>query len=67
MEKDLQDKLNKGYKRMAILITILGFIGAIPVLFIDVNYVDLFVVCWFIYIMVCLRYLPKIIIKLWKL
>jgi hypothetical protein len=67
--KDLQEKIEQGYKRLAIVNTIIATVLAIPTLFATHIYKECAFPIILLYMMVlcaCILWSPKIVNKIWK-
>jgi uncharacterized protein YebE (UPF0316 family) len=65
----LQDKINQGYKRLAIISTLMSIILAIPALYLSLTYLDFsFSIIITYQVLLCVGILmsPKIVNKIWK-
>ena len=66
MEKELQNKLDIGYKRLA-LISTLWAISTTPFVFIiDKSYLTIYVIIWMIWVNVGVFISPKIMKLIWN-
>jgi fatty acid desaturase len=67
--KDLQEKIEQGYKRLAIVNTIIAVVLAIPTLCFSLTYMDWsFPIILAYQVLLCVAVLqsPKIVNKIWK-
>jgi hypothetical protein len=67
--KDLQEKIEQGYKRLAIVNTIIAIILAIPSLYLSLTYMDWsFPIILTYQVVLCafILWSPKIVNKIWK-
>jgi len=66
MEKELQDKLDIGYKRLAMVSSLWASIGMPFVFLVDNSHITIAVFIWMIWANIGVFISPKIIRLLWK-
>jgi len=57
---ELEKKLENTYKRIAILVSIIALILAIPIFFINKNFILIYFLCWYIALIIILLNIIKI-------
>ncbi len=66
---DLQEKIEQGYKRLAIVNTIIAAVLAIPMLYFSLTYLDWapeIILGYILLLCVAVLQSPKIVNKIWK-
>jgi len=67
--KNLQEKIEQGYKRLAIVNTIIAAVLAIPFLYFSLTYMDWsfpIILTYQVVLCTCILWSPKIVNKIWK-
>jgi hypothetical protein len=55
--------MEKGFKKMSIFISLIGLITFIPVIFVDIEYIDVVFLCWMVIFIILIRISPYFIKK----
>lgn len=66
LNDELNKKLEKGYQRMSIFVFTWGIIGALPIFIIPNNYLLIYTIIWYTWMLYGILISPKMLKKFWR-